>query len=148
MLSEIKFGSIIFLINIQNFRVQISDTYVNKLYQKVRDYETMKLYKCQMLDESMPYWEECIVAVIESQEEQDFYYKDKYRRPRQELLNNNGYKYDESDIEFWFPYIEDGINYSDKMAQNISQYACDAEYTNFKLIEPQTESEVQNADSN
>ena len=43
MLSEIKFGSIIFLINIQNLRVQISDTYVNKLYQKVRDYETIQM---------------------------------------------------------------------------------------------------------
>ncbi len=39
----------------------------------------MKLYNCLMLDESMPEEEPCIVAVMESEQEQRFYYADRYR---------------------------------------------------------------------
>ena len=95
----------------------------------------MKLYRCQMLDESMLDWEECIVAVMESQAEQDFYYEDKHTA-RKTLLANSGYSYDEDDIEFWFPYEMDGYQYANKIARNIPQYVWDADYVSFKLIEP------------
>lgn len=97
----------------------------------------MKLYKCQMLDESMHDWEECIVAVMENYEEQNFYYFDEPNRSiaRKKLLTDSGYTdYDDADIEFWFAYEIEGFNYADSIAKNIMQSACDCCYANFKLI--------------
>ena len=98
----------------------------------------MKLYKCQMLDESMPDWEECIVAVMENQTEQDFYYKDKFTA-RKTLFANSGYSYDDYYIEFWFPYEKDGLHYADEIAKNIPQCVWGTDYANFELIEPQAD---------
>ncbi len=98
----------------------------------------MKLYKCQMLDESMSDWEECIVAVMENYEEQNFYYFGEPNRSiaRKKLLANSGYtNYDEDDIEFWFAYEIGGFNYANSIVKNTPQYVCDCDYTNFKLID-------------
>lgn len=105
----------------------------------------MKLYKCQMLDESMYDWEECIVAVMENYGEQNFYYFDEPNRSiaRKKLLADSGYTdYDEDDIEFWFAYEIEGFNYANSIAKNIAQHACDCAYANFKLIKQEGMSEV------
>ena len=95
----------------------------------------MKLYKCQMLDESMPDWEECIVAVMENYTEQNFYYLSNRSIARKKLLADSGYtNYDEDDIEFWFAYEIKGFNYANNIAKNIPQYVCDCDYADFKLI--------------
>ena len=104
----------------------------------------MKLYKCQMLDDSMPDWEECVVAVMESIEEQNTYYENNGNRDkiRQTLLSNSGYKYNEFEIEFWFPYELDGIRYADDISQNnICLSVWDTYYENFELIKPQAKTE-------
>lgn len=99
----------------------------------------MKLYKCKMLDESMPDWEECIVAVMENEQEQNLYYNsDNRTEVRKTLMKNSGYDYEHYDIEFWFPYEKYNYDYANKIAKNISQSACDADYADFKYIHPQS----------
>ena len=95
----------------------------------------MKLYKCQMIDESMRDWEECVVAVMENPQEQAFYYQDKYFA-RKKLLINSGYAYEEYEVEFWFPYEMDGVFYAKEISEDIPQCVCDADYACFDYIEP------------
>ncbi len=94
----------------------------------------MKLYKCLMLDESMPEEEPCIVAVMESEQEQCFYYADRYRdEARKALLGGSGYSsIDVDDIEFWFPYSCEGIDYCEEIKQGMAQMALDAWYSKFE----------------
>lgn len=89
-----------------------------------------------MLDESMPDWEECIIAVMENEQEQDFYYGNSHTYARKTLMENSKYNYDDNHVEFWFPYKMDGYNYADEIAKNMPQCACDADYADFELIEP------------
>ena len=98
---------------------------------------TLKLYRCEILDESMPDWESVIIAVMESKEEQDYYYSHKNEVGiRKKLLTDSHYRsIAEDDIEFWFAYEIDGINYANEIANNICQYVCDADYCNFVIIE-------------
>ena len=92
----------------------------------------MKLYKCKMLDESMSDWEECIIAVMESMEEQKDYYRTK---ERQRFLDSSGYaEYDQYDIEFWFAYEINGYNYAEMIVKNVFQCVCDTYYDDFKFI--------------
>ena len=100
----------------------------------------MKLYKCQMLDESMRDWEPCVVAVMENENEQRVYYENKCDKTRKTLLAGSGYNPDNheiDEIEFWFPYEKDGYGYAVKIEQNIPQSACDADYADFEYIEPE-----------
>lgn len=97
----------------------------------------MKLYKCQMLDESMEDYEPCVVAVMEDENEQQIYYANKCDETRKTLLADSGYNPDDHKIEFWFPYEMDGYQYAAKIEQNISQSVCDADYIDFEYIEPQ-----------
>lgn len=108
----------------------------------------MKLYRCQMLDESLEDWEDCIVAAMESQEEQDFYYDDKNPLRKWErvdkILIDSGYgDYTEEHIEFFFPYTMNGYDYFDKIEKNVPQYAWDTDYANFVYIDPNTKNNAE-----
>ena len=106
----------------------------------------MRLYKCKMLDESMGGWEACVIAVMENKEEQEFYYNsDDHSKALETLLGNSGYEYDKYHIEFRFPYELNGYAYADKIARNIAQSACDADYKDFEYISPESQAEREEA---
>lgn len=98
----------------------------------------MKLYNCLMLDESMPEEAPCIIAVMESEQEQSFYYANRYHQEaRITLLGGSGYSnIDADDIEFWFPYSYEGIDYCEEIKQGMAQLTWDTWYSNFEPIDP------------
>ena len=105
----------------------------------------MKLYRCKVQDESMEDWEYEFVAVMESEEEQETYYRVRHKtRGREDLLVASGYDnsfIDEHYPTFFFPYKRDGYCYADAITQNEPQAACDADYWDFEYIEPTREGE-------
>ena len=108
----------------------------------------MKLYKCKILDEAFDDWEECVVAVMESMEEQKFYYDSKdHNKALETLLTNSGYEYTNEIldgyyyyqnyyIDFRFPYEMDGYPYADEIAQNVEQSVWDSWYKDFEYLSP------------
>ena len=105
----------------------------------------MKLYTCKMLDESLDDWKDCVIAVLESEVEQNTYCseKEKYGSStiREKLLIESGY-IESYDIEFWFPYELEDHHYAKAISQNIPQFVCDTDYAYFELIEPHTKKEI------
>ena len=108
----------------------------------------MKLYKCKKTDKTIEGWEECVIAVMESEEEEQtylYYCRNRLRYPKfakTMLLLNSGYtEWDENEVDVWFLYEVNGYNLADAISKNISQWIsdevhCDSYYMDFEFIEP------------